>query len=167
MGQLVQRYVCRGKFTCMLLATVLWVGAVANLYVTFFKPQCGDPYWYAQTADAASDKVVPPTDEEYAKALEEWRACEDAYYSSSNFAVASVLSTIFASGMCVFTMLVRSFVRDRDRIPATLCAGLDDCVCALCCLPCVQCQLMRHEGMTGGRYKLVSSDGSSEGLYQV
>lgn len=161
MGQLVQRYVCRGAFTCTLIATFLWIGAVANVYVTFVKPPCGDPYWYSHTDDTA------PTEEEYVKYLDEWRACEDAYYSSSSFAVASVLSTIFASGMCVFTMLVRSFVRDRDRIPATLCAGLDDCVCALCCLPCVQCQLMRHEGMTGGRYKLVSSDGASEGLYQV
>ena len=88
--------------------------------------------------------------------------CDGIYYSSAQYAIASILAGIFGCGMCVLTTLVRSYIRERDSIPATLCAGLDDVTCAICCLPCVQCQLMRHEGMTQGRYHLTSSDGTTE-----
>ena len=98
--------------------------------------------------------------------------CQDLYYSSGRYVLLSTLGSLFMAGMCVATMFVRMHLRKQDNIPATVCAGLDDCCCAVCCLPCVQCQMMRHLGLTGERgYKLFSRDGIStggyEGVYQV
>ena len=39
------------------------------------------------------------------------------------------------------------------------CTGEDLC-CALCCAPCSICQMMRHEGMAGNNYTLLSSEGT-------
>ena len=86
--------------------------------------------------------------------------CESTYYNSWNYALFSVLGSGFVALTCVMTMLVRARVRKRDQIPVTLCAGLDDCVCAIVCTPCVQCQLLRHEGLGDGIYDVTSADGA-------
>ena len=86
--------------------------------------------------------------------------CEGAYYESWQFLLASTLGSTMLIIMCLLTMRLRSFIRERDNIPTTLCAGMDDCVLACCCMPCVQCQIMRHEGMVASRYTIVSCDGT-------
>ena len=91
------------------------------------------------------------------------RHAQDEYYSSGRFLAASVFGTFFLLGMCFLTMLGRSHIRKRDSIPVTVCTGFDDCCCAALCLPCVQCQLMRHEGLTGENgYLVVSPDGATD-----
>ena len=128
------------------MAAVLWIGALGSLMVNYYEPPCSGK-------DVDQDGDYDTLD---------FAACDGVYYSSGQYALASFFAGIFGCGMCVLTTLVRSYIRKRDNIPATVCAGLDDLTCAVCCLPCVQCQLMRHEGMTSGRYSLSSSDGTTE-----
>ena len=40
----------------------------------------------------------------------------------------------------------------------------DDCLCAALCGSCVLAQMMRHEGLTHGKYHLLSSNGRDEAL---
>jgi hypothetical protein len=165
------------KFTCLIVAAILWTGALGSLMVNYYSPPCSGK-------DMDEDGDYDTLD---------YAACDGIYYNSGKYAIASFLAGIFGCGMCVLTTLVRSYIRKRDNIPVTgecrspphvrmrrngpllspfvsfvrdafpsVCAGLDDVACAVCCLPCVQCQLMRHEGMTSGRYSLASSDGTTE-----
>ena len=61
------------------------------------------------------------------------------------------------------TMIVRRTVRQRDRIEPRCGGGAcDDCLTSFFCQPCVQCQLMRHEGLTYGRYELFTEVGTRE-----
>jgi len=58
---------------------------------------------------------------------------------------------------CLITCSVRKAIRKRDAIPASCCADYcDDCFCTWCCLPCMQCQILQHEGVTGSKYSLCS-----------
>lgn len=134
------------KYTCFVVAGILWCGAFGSLIVNYYIPPCSGT---DMNFDGAYDE-------------QDFAFCEGAYYKSGLYIIASILAAIFGCGMCVLTTLVRSYIRKRDSIPATCMEGLDDIACACCCLPCVQCQLMRHEGMTSGRYSLASSDGSAE-----
>ena len=79
--------------------------------------------------------------------------------SSPAFQVASLVALAFGLAMCMLTCLIRRAVRMRDNIPAACCAGIDDFFFSCCCMCCVQAQIMRHEGLVGSRYKLVTSDG--------
>ena len=78
-------------------------------------------------------------------------------------ALLSLIGSAVGLASCLLTCALRRTIRRRERIPATLCACcdgvLDDCVCAVCCLCCVNTQVMRHEGLTHGRYELCSRDG--------
>lgn len=68
--------------------------------------------------------------------------------------------------MCVFVLValvlkLRRTIKQRDGIADSfLC---DDLVCSM--FPCFffsTCQMLRHEGLTGGRYNVFSSTGSDE-----
>lgn len=69
----------------------------------------------------------------------------------------------FFWGVFIFVVqAVRGTIRRRDNIPEESCGGgCEDCCCALFCNPCTQCQILRHEGLGGGRYDLLSSTGGS------
>jgi len=169
MGQLVER-IWRRKYSCIVIATVLWIGAVGNLISTWYLPSNCDDYMDVNSdgvvnqqelmvaADSNQDGLI--TGNEMRAGVQPYYDCQSRYYSSAAFITFSTLGGIFLCGMCCLTMLVRRHVRHRDNIPATVCAGLDDCLCATCCLPCAQCQIMRHEGLIGAKYKLFSPNGS-------
>ena len=168
-GQLVER-TWRKKNSCICVAAILWMGAIGNLVVNYYSPVCtagmdvnGDgavnQAELAKGLDANADGLI--SQDELADKTEDFYDCEQAYYTSGRYAIASLLGSIFVVGLAVLTMLLRRHIRKRDSIPVTVCAGLDDCVCAVVCLPCVQCQLMRHEGMVGDQYRLVSPDGAN------
>ena len=118
----------------------MWVGAIANFIVNWWTPRC------VKTVDD----------------IIEYEYCLESYYYSVFFYTASALSTGFLLISCVVTMLVRRHVRQRDNIPVTVCAGLDDAFCACLCTLCVQCQIMRHEGMVHGKYNLCSTTGRAD-----
>ena len=72
--------------------------------------------------------------------------------------VLSLLGLAGTLSSCVIIMFLRGFVRRRDSIPpggCQCCCGNDCCLAAFCGA-CATCQLMRHEGLTAGRYKLCS-----------
>ena len=153
MGQLVQR-IWRRKYTCIIVSGLLWIGAIGNLISTWYVPPCEKVYDTDQDGrvsnaeanpDANGDGLV--TAREYLDKVEPYYDCQDDFYSSGRFIIASILGGLFMALMCLFTMLVRRHVRGRDSIPVTICAGFDDCLCAMFCLCCVQCQLLRHEGL--------------------
>ena len=68
-------------------------------------------------------------------------------------AIAGLLS-------CLIVMSVRSKIRARDAIAEEHCGGCEDCCCSFWCNPCAQCQIMRHAGLTQGKYDLFSPTGS-------
>ena len=85
--------------------------------------------------------------------------------AARRYTLFATLSFLLSLCLWGFTWAIRRRIRTRDRIPATCCGcGLDDPVCALFCMPCVQCQVMRHEGMTYGRYDLCSPTGQMQML---
>ena len=151
MSQLVAR-VARRRQAFYVAAALLWAGAIGNLISLWYVPPCHLVYdanddgrvnaqeLYANV-DPNDDGIV--TGEELAMNAQPYNDCQTKYYSSWQFILASVLGSLFIAGMCLMTMLVRAHVRKRDSIPVTVCSGLDDCICALCCLMCVQCQLMQ------------------------
>ena len=59
---------------------------------------------------------------------------------------------------CAVVCSVRAAIRRRDQIaPGPCCSDCcEDCCCALCCNPCNQCLVLRHEGVTNGKYRLCS-----------
>lgn len=152
-GQLFERVYSK-KWVCATLATILWLCAIGNFWYSWLAPPCGGEvysfyqYSYDENSDGDTATATPPA----------VAACKK--YNSSPWPVLGALaaSTIFLL-MCFLTAYVRHFVRTRDSIPPTIgCGILDDLVCGGCCTACVQCQIMRHEGLTE-RYKLVSPDG--------
>ena len=165
-----QRFLVCQTGSCIVIATVLWIGAVGNLISTWYLPSNCDDYMDVNSdgvvnqqelmvaADSNQDGLI--TGNEMRAGVQPYYDCQSRYYSSAAFITFSTLGGIFLCGMCCLTMLVRRHVRHRDNIPATVCAGLDDCLCATCCLPCAQCQIMRHEGLIGAKYKLFSPNGS-------
>ena len=169
-AQLAER-IWKRKYTCAVVATILWCGALGNLVANYYDPGC-DSYLDTDSSGIVSEaefKNVLDLNKDGAISGDELldgtaplMNCQQAYQSSARYIMASMLGSIFVSGVCVLTMLVRSHIRKRDAIPATACEPLDDCCCSICCLMCVQCQIMRHEGLSGDRYKLVSPDGTTE-----
>jgi len=59
---------------------------------------------------------------------------------------------------CAVVCSARAAIRRRDRIaPGPCCSDCcEDVCCALCCNPCSQCLILRHEGVTSGKYSLCS-----------
>jgi Cys-rich protein (TIGR01571 family) len=168
MGQLTER-VWNRKYTCIIVATLLWAGAIGNLVATWYTPPCsvsvdenGDGY-VSQEEMAALDPNQDGfiTTGELAERTDTYYDCEEAYYLSWRYGLASTLAVLFLAGMFTLTMLVRRHIRKRDSIPVTVCSGFDDCICAVVCLPCAQCQIMRHEGLVGDKYRLVSPNGTT------
>ena len=135
---------------CALIASALSLCAVASFVSNWVPPPCDQK------------DVTYSYDDAYA-------ACAQSYYSSFGYVVISTLGLVFCLASCVITALVRAHVRKRDSIPATVCEGADDYCCAGCCLPCTQCQLLRHElgRSSADRYRLLSSDGSADGAMLV
>jgi len=169
-GQLVQR-TCGIKKSCITLSVILWVCALANIVSNWWAPNCGvdadlnDDGRTMQgevmdVLDTNDDNVV--TLQELVGSQETIYSCQHLYYSSPFYMLMSFLGGSFIFATFVITMLVRAHIRKRDNISHTICAGLDDCCCALVCTPCVQCQLLRHEGLGEGRYELTSPDGAPD-----
>ena len=170
MGQLVER-IWRRKYACIVVAVTLWIGMIGLLFSTFYSPPCAA---YLDTnsdgvitqqeltndIDANSDGAV--SGQEVVDKVQPFYDCEGAYYSSARYVLASTLGSTFLLCACCLLMSMRAHIRNRDEIPVTVCAGLDDCLCAAACLPCVQCQLMRHEGLTGKDYRFISPDGTAD-----
>ena len=149
-GQLAER-VWRTRHLCALVASVLSVCAVGSFVTNWMPAPCN-----------------PQHDVEYSYD-DEYAACVDAYQISAWYVTASIMGFIFCLATCVITALIRAHVRKRDNIPATVCEGADDYFCACCCLPCTQCQLIRHElgRSSADRYRLLSSDCSADGAMLV
>ena len=61
---------------------------------------------------------------------------------------------------CLIVCNVRKFIRRRDGIREEHCQGCEDIACATFCGWCTQCLLLRHEGLVGGKYSLVSPIGT-------
>jgi len=165
-GQLVQR-IYKVRMSCIILAVVLWLCALANLISQWYTP-CGvdtdvnddgrtTQSEIASVLDANNDSILTLNDLVDIQAT--IYGCEAEYYSSFSYALVSFFGSGFMAGTCFLTMLLRAHIRKRDSIPVTVCAGLDDCCCAIVCTPCVQCQLLRHEGLGNGRYDLQSPTG--------
>lgn len=87
----------------------------------------------------------------------------DAFYDSPFYASVSALASAFVLLWWMATAYARCVVRSRDDISAD--THCDDCLYAVFCTCCVQAQLMRHEGLTGGHYKLASCDGTAQGAF--
>lgn len=130
------------------------VATVRNVYMTFsYGWSCGQYNEYGQNCN--------------------WE--NYPYFIELTFGFVSLL--IICTIWAILTTLlkrVRSKVRRKDNIPARLprCAQAEDCAYSCCCLWCVQCQLLRHLGLTwgkpllrrrrdkrAGRYTLVSPTG--------
>ena len=166
-GQLVQRTFGIKK-SCITISVILWLCALAHITTDWWEPACGvdaDLNDDGRTMngevmdvlDANDDNVV--TLNEVQNTQEAVYACQRLYYSSPLYVLMSFLGGSFVAATCLITMLLRARIRKRDNIPVTVCAGLDDCCCAIICTPCVQCQLLRHEGLGEGRYEFTSPDG--------
>jgi Cys-rich protein (TIGR01571 family) len=91
------------KFTCLIVAAILWTGALGSLMVHYYSPPCSGK-------DMDEDGDYDTLD---------YAACDGIYYNSGKYAIASFLAGIFGCGMCVLTTLVRSYIRKRDNIPVT------------------------------------------------
>jgi Cys-rich protein (TIGR01571 family) len=95
------------------------------------------------------------------------------YYSSIQYGATFIYALFFGPFSALSIILVvkiRLAIRSRDKIePSEGCtnctcfgANCEDICCASWCGPCVTCQMMRHEGMTGDDYDLASSTGMKE-----
>ena len=167
MGQLVER-IYRRKYSCVIITALLWLGAIGNLISFWYIPPCEKVYdgnkdgiltaeELLKDLDSNGDGVI--TGSEMQTKAQPYSDCVDVYYSSWPFILASTFGSLFVVAMWLLTCIVRMKVRVRDSIPATVCSGCDDCLCALFCPMCVQCQLMRHEGLSSDNYELLSPDG--------
>ena len=131
------------------------VATVRNVYMTFsYGWSCGQYNKYGQNCN--------------------WENYPYAIELSFGLVSLLIICTIWAI-LTTLLKRVRSKVRNKDDIPARLhprCASAEDCVYSFCCLWCVQCQLLRHLGLTwgkplfrrrrdkrAGRYMLVSPSG--------
>ena len=139
LGQLAEKLSRRPK-TCVAIATLIWAGAVAHMLI---KSRSSKLYMLSKTTN------IP------------------VYWSTFLFERFSVLYLLAMAGAIVSLILllaIRRHIRHRDGIaPTTMkdpCIdAFDDLVCSLCCSACVTCQIMRHEKLTEGRYKLCSPTG--------
>ena len=85
------------------------------------------------------------------------------FWSIRRLSGVGTLLWFFYFGVFIFIVQgARATIRRRDNIPEESCGGgCEDCCCAFWCNPCVQCQILRHEGLGGGRYDLLSPTGGS------
>ena len=134
LAQLWARTMPGAKGTCVILATFLWIAAVAGTLAS----------------SHPSGTVTP----------------KHPHGAVGRNPLTNVLSLLGLAGSlasCVIVMSLRHYVRRRDGIPAgdcQCCCG-NDCCLATFCATCSTCQLMRHEGLTAGRYKLCSPLGET------
>jgi hypothetical protein len=129
LAQLWARTVPGARGTCIILAAFLWVAAVAGWLVS------NHPH------GAVTEKHP-----------------HGALGANPYVNVLGLLSLAGLLSSCVIIMLLRKFVRRRDGIQpgdCQCCCG-NDCCLATFCGACATCQLMRHEGLTGVRYKYCS-----------
>jgi len=143
-AQLTERLVHKKRHTCIVLAIFLWFVAISQFIFndsgSVFEGKAS--YSYDDKSDTTPENVDAPV---------------------STSAVIASVAGLFSCAFCLLTCLVRRTIRARDNIPATVCSGsLDDLLLSCCCTCCVQAQILRHEGMVGGRYKLASADGVTE-----
>ena len=156
-SQLVQRTIYRKRGTCVILAIVLWAGMVANLISgTSARGTATISYSYDDSTDSTDSSISTKTDASKSQ-------------MSGSFLLLNLLGLaggLFGLAMCLLTCMVRRHIRRRDGIEAQLCSAcdLDDCILSCCCLCCTQAQIMRHEGLVGGHYKLTATDGMLEML---
>lgn len=137
-AQLVQRTIYTKKGTCLALAVLLWTGVVFQ--IVFSEPTTE---WtaYVEAEDADQFDLVKEQ-------------------SGGIGSILAAIGGLIGFATCILLCLVRRFVRQRDSIPDACCTGFDDCILSCCCSCCVIAQLMRHEGLVGGRYKLTSPEGT-------
>ena len=144
-AQLTERVLNPGRHTCVIVGLFLWSGALINVCLQEPPAQGGEDV----TVSVGDDIMFHVSGSESS-------GSESPWYIG---AFAGVMSL----ALFILTCQVRRTIRRRDNIPATVCAGaIDDVLLSCCCLCCVQAQIMRHEGLIGGRYKLTSNDGFAE-----
>jgi len=192
LAQFAERLLSQRRFTCVLVGLVLWLGLAATFAFAYYRPACAlepcpIPCMNTPSCDECAETSVasagPATrlvfDEEsqtlrlapvalkvtVTKAsLAQCRTVE-AYYDFSPLYTGLLAASVGFSLVAVaLTLIVRRSIRARDDIPPTVMQGLDDCLCAALCGSCVLAQMMRHEGLTHGKYHLLSSNGRDEAL---
>ena len=93
---------------------------------------------------------------------------ESAGAGSHSIALESVggtFSSLYALVLLIGLCLVRQKVRFNEGIPqetCDCCESCEDCCCAYWCNPCTSSQLLRHFGLTAGKYSLTSATGDLE-----
>lgn len=177
------------KHTCAFVAVLLWIVTVAQLIYQLYVPSCSLVPCPPSCLDASSCSEceisevqsgqsrlvfdsetqqvrVAPVQMKLSVTRASLEACKtvQAYYDSPFFLGIAAVAFVFLPMTCLLTMALRAHIRKRDEIPPTIMAGLDDCLCALACSLCVVSQAMRHEGLTHGRYKILSTSGRDEAL---
>jgi hypothetical protein len=72
-----------------------------------------------------------------------------------------VCLTFYGLFMFFLTCQARNGARRKDGIgdPNDYC---EDCLCSWFCTFCTQCMLIRHEGLTNGKYDLCSENGEKQ-----
>ena len=137
LGQLYERMVKKGMLerahsmaTCVNIAVFLWVCYLVSDVLEGAGGSASDPN-YAPTTTS----VVLHT-------------------------IGSLIS--FISCLCgvAIVMTVRRAVRGRDQIEPQNCGDSEDIICALCCNPCTQCQIWRHEKVACSSYQLFHETGA-------
>ena len=184
-GQLGEK-VLKRRGMCLFFTFFMWICLVAKLFTAWYEAKCTlepcadsdtlcrevvlDSGRFALRYDEKTNtNSLVPIYANYSVTVESYEACQDAgeSYSSWWWYTAVALTWAWFFGMCLLTTFVRSKIRRRDNIPPTVMAGLDDCICATLCMPCVQAQIMRHEGMAKEKYHIFSQDGSREKAFMV
>ena len=157
-GQLAQR-TWRRPGLCVLVATCLWIGIAARL-TTYVLPSTD--YVRMKTWSRVTTRSSRSGHWEHAAGATGSAGVDEEWVETAS--TAASVASLAGLMACLLTCFVRNFIRRRDRIPSISCSCCcdlcDDCMCATWCLPCVQAQLMRHEGLTEGRYAVCSRDGN-------
>ncbi|KAL7552234.1 hypothetical protein ACHAWF_015470 [Thalassiosira exigua] len=61
-----------------------------------------------------------------------------------NYLAIAAFNLVVLLYMINLTRKVRESIRNKYQIPEETCIGLEDCLCATCCMPCAICQMGRH-----------------------
>ena len=152
LAQFMQRIMNNKKGVCLVVATVLWISTVAGWVQSWAQGTTGIKGidWAAYSYDASDG--TPPTPD------------GRSWCVGWTFVIVSLVASIFGLACFLITCALRMHIRKRDGIPAACIGGCcDDCCHACFCSCCVLTQVMRHEGLVGGRYKLTAEDGVSTG----
>lgn len=113
-----------------------WFGRLGLLCTINFFVVCARNAWLAATFDS-------------------WpRGSWETYWFMIDATAGSVSTLLACTAMAIVVWLLRAVrrkLRREDDIPASCCSErLDDCCLAFWCTQCVQCQLLRHLGLTWG-----------------